>query len=247
LAGQSEEQRQRDLMGNWKFKSAGDDMIKWADMDRFYSNAYQYGDNVRRASCDVALEGGDHTVLWLWVGNHIQDMFSCQRNADDTRDIVRAKLAEWGVREENFTYDMQGVGQLFKGSFKTAMPFNNQEAVEPEFKHLYCNLKSQAAYLFAQDVIEGRVSINPDLLDRRIENSKTTLREVLNIERKAIRRDDSRYDKGWAIIKKDVMKKFVGHSPDFIEGLLYRKIFDIKKRKHTRPRLARFVTNKRYM
>ena len=40
-------------------------------------------------------------------------------------------------------------------------------------------------------------------------------------------------EKGWTIIKKIIMKKLVGHSPDFIEALLMRMIFEIKhKRKH---------------
>lgn len=208
-------------------------------MDAFYKNAFQFGDNVKRVSCDVAFDGGDNLVMWLWVGNHIQDIYVCHEDASRTVEIVRAKLAEWGVREENFTYDLNGVGQTFKGFFPKAMPFNNMEAVEEGAKHLYVNLKSQAAYLFAMDLIESRISINPALLDRKI--GKQTLREILNVERKAIRRDDSKEDKGWAIIQKKVMKQIVGHSPDHIEGLIYRKIFDIKKRRHTKPRLMKYV------
>ena len=96
-------------------------------------------------------------------------------------------------------------------------------------KHLYVNLKSQAAYEFAMDLIEGRISINHDLLDRKFGGSKLTLREILNLERKAIRRDDTRIDKGWALITKKLMISLVGHSPDYIEGLIYKKKFDIKK------------------
>ena len=52
-------------------------------------------------------------------------------------------------------------------------------------------------------------------------------------ERKAIRKDEDSEEKGWTIIKKIIMKKLVGHSPDFIEALLMRMIFEIKhKRKH---------------
>lgn len=244
LAGQSEEQRQRDLKGNWRFKSAGDDLIKWAHMDAFYKNAFQFGDNVKRVSCDVAFDGGDNLVMWLWVGNHIQDIYECHEDASRTVEIVRAKLMEWGVREENFTYDLNGVGQTFKGFFPKAMPFNNMEAVEEGAKHLYVNLKSQAAYLFAMDLIEGRISINPALLDKKL--GKQTLREILNVERKAIRRDDAKEDKGWAIIQKKIMKQIVGHSPDRIEGLIYKKIFDIKKRRHTKPRLMKYVNPNRY-
>ena len=246
LAGQSEEQRQRDLKGNWRFKSASDDLIKWAHMDAFYKNAFQYGDSIKRVSCDVAFDGGDNLVMWLWVGNHIQDIYVCHHDSARTVEIVKSKLMDWGVREENFTYDLNGVGQTFKGYFPKANPFNNLEAVDVKVKHLYTNLKSQAAYEFAMDLIERRISINPELLDRKYGGSKQTLREILNIERKAIRRDDSKEDKGWALIIKKIMKQIVGHSPDYIEGLIYKKIFDIKVKKHTKPRMMRYVNPMRY-
>ncbi len=235
LAGQSEERRQRDLAGNWRFKSAGDDLIKWAHMDAFYNNSIQYGDGRKRVSCDVAFDGGDNLVMWLWIGNHIQDEFECQCDSRKTVEIVKAKLSQWGVREEDFTYDLNGVGQTFKGWFPKANPFNNLEAVDIKSKHLYVNLKSQAAYELAEDIINLRISINPELLDRKPNGSKLTIREILNVERKAIRRDDSKEDKGWAIIKKDIMKRLVGHSPDRFEALIYKKKFDIKKQ-YRKPR-----------
>lgn len=229
LAGQSEEQRQRDLQGNWKFKSAGDDLIKWSHMENFFNNPMQIGDGVKRVSCDVAFDGGDNLVMWLWVGNHIQDVFVSRQDSRRTVELVKAKLNDWGVREENFTYDLQGAGQTFKGWFKKAVPFNNQSAVDNDVKHLYYNLKSQAAYELAMDIIDGKISINPDLLDRKFGGLKYTVREILNLERKIIRRDDSLINKGWALIKKGVMKQLIGHSPDWFEGLIYKKIFDIKK------------------
>lgn len=229
LAGQSEEQRQRDLQGNWKFKSTGDDLIKWSHMESFFNNPMQIGDGVKRVSCDVAFDGGDNLVMWLWVGNHIQDVFVSRQDSRRTVELVKAKLNDWGVREENFTYDLQGAGQTFKGWFKKAIPFNNQSPVDNDVKHLYYNLKSQAAYELAMDIIDGKISINPDLLDRKFGGLKYTVREILNIERKIIRRDDLLINKGWALIKKGVMKQLIGHSPDWFEGLIYKKIFDIKK------------------
>lgn len=53
------------------------------------------------------------------------------------------------------------------------------------------------------------------------------LRDILMRERKAIRKNDKAYDKGWCIIKKSEMKRIVGHSPDFIEGLMMIMIFTI--------------------
>lgn len=150
LGGQSEEQRSRDLEGNWKFKSKGDDMIKMTHMDDFYNNAQQIDDGVRRVSCDAAFDGGDNLVMWLWVGWHIKDVYVCRADSQETVNNVRAKLKEWGVLEENFTYDLNGLGQIFKGFFRSAIPFNNRESVDEENKGLYDTIKSQAAYLFAK-------------------------------------------------------------------------------------------------
>ena len=88
--------------------------------------------------------------------------------------------------------------------------------------------------MFACKLIDGEISINPDLLDRKFSGKgfeNVPLRQILNKERKAIRKDNDAYDKGWQLIKKAVMKKLVGHSPDYIEALLMRMIFEIKKRR----------------
>ena len=58
------------------------------------------------------------------------------------------------------------------------------------------------------------------------------------IERKCIRQDTDKQDKGWCLIKKAQMKTLVGHSPDFFESLLMRKIFDIKQPKMVVPSWA---------
>lgn len=237
LVNQSEEQRARDLDGNWKFKSAGDDFIKQSHLEQFFKLPQNTELSTRYVTCDVAFEGGDSMVMWLWEGWHIKDLFVCRFDARRAVDVVRAKLEEWKVLEENFTFDLNGVGQTFngeKGFFPRAVPFNNREATEEKYKGVYANLKSQAAYLFACKLIDGEISINPGLLDRKFSGKgfeNVPLRQILNKERKAIRKDNDAYDKGWQLIKKAVMKKLVGHSPDYIEALLMRMIFEIKKRR----------------
>lgn len=239
VSGQSEEERSRDFLGNWRFRSTGSDIIKMQHMIDFYNNAHQLGDKVRRASCDVALEGGDRLVMWLWIGNHIQDVYSCRLDSEATVRVVKAKLREWQVLEENFVYDLNGLGQYFKGFFKKAVPFNNAAAVGDDFKYMYGNLKSQAAYMFADELKNGEISINPNLLDIRFSGKNYTdvrLGDILMKERKSIARDKNKEDKGFCLVQKKIMIHIVGHSPDFIEGLYMKKIFDINKKKHSSPR-----------
>ena len=232
LVNQSDEQRAVDLDVNWRFKSAGDDMIKLAHMDAFYRNVMQTGDNQLRATCDVAADGGDNLVLVKWIGNHIDDIFVCRIGVVNAAMSVKEKLRYWQVREENFAYDLPGLGQTFKDIFTKAIPFIPKQAVDPKLKFIYGDTKSQCAYEFADGLINGAYSINPNLLQRKYSGNgyeNVPLEQILNLERKAIRQDTSQSDRAWQIIKKKEMKRYSRHSPDFIEAIMIRRIFDIKK------------------
>lgn len=243
LAQQDEEQRMRDLQANWNWKAAGDDMIKYEDMEAFFHNSIQQGDGVRRASADIAFTGGDNFVMWIWIGDHIQDVIVMRLDPKTVVEVVMAKLREWGVEECNFTYDMQGIGQYFKGFFKDAVPFNNQAAPiasskseEDGIKYLYKDLKSQCAWIFYKAIKELNISINPSLLERKYSGNgykDWTLERILQKERKAIRRDENSDDRGFRILTKKIAKKYVGHSPDFIESLYYVFLLSrLQKKKH---------------
>ena len=238
LAQQSDEQRARDLEGNWNYKIAGDDLIKMEDMEHFYAQPKIPG-GAKYASCDIAFEGGDSLVMWLWEGMHIKDIYVCRNNAKTTINNVKVKLGEWGVLEENFVYDLNGLGQTFRGFFPRAKPFNNMEGVDPKYKGMYHDLKSQCAYIFAHKLMDGAMSIEPRLLSLRFSGrafDKAELRQILMRERKAIRPSDDSSDKGFTLIRKAQMKAIVGHSPDYIEALLMRMVFEIGKGVHRKPR-----------
>lgn len=237
LVNQSEEQRARDLDGNWKYKSVGEDVIKLSDMENFYSNAEQRADEQRYMTADVAFDGGDQCFFVLWVGNHIEDMFFCQRNSKDTIATINALLDRWRVRQENFAYDLLGVGQVVKGFFQKAIPYNAREAVEEKYRGMYYNLNAQVAYYFADHIKDGTYSINPDLLNIRISGKgykNITIKERLNIERRCInfrKEDKSRL----------VEKHINGSSPDIIDAIKMREIFNIK-RIHHKPKNLGLIT-----
>lgn len=239
LAQQDEESRARDLEGNWNFRNSGDDMIKMEDMERMFRSTEQSEPNIRYASCDIAFTGGDSLVMWLWRGWHIQDVFVCRADSRQSVAMVRQKLSEWGVMETNFCYDLNGLGQMFKGFFPHAVEFNNMgspidvnSSDSSAIRNMYGNLKSQAAYLFAMRIKEGRVSIEDSLLDRKFSGDgfeNLPLRQILQRERKCVRANVDTADKGFSLIKKSMMKKYVGHSPDYFEALIMREIFELKQ------------------
>lgn len=243
LAQQSEEQQARDLMGNWNFMAMGDDLIKMSDLQACFDNAQQLGDGIRRVSCDVAFTGGDQCVMWLWIGFHVQDVYVCKKDSKTTIESVKAKLEEWHVTENHFTYDLNGLGQILKGFFPRAIPFNNLEAVKPKYKGMYDTIKSQCAFMFATKILDREISFNPSILNRRFSGKgykNRPLQDILQIERKSIRKDENKADKGDCLIGKAQMKILVGHSPDFVEGLFMRMIFEIR---HSVVEIPQWVSN----
>lgn len=247
LLNQPPEVRAREFDGNWDIIKMGDDLIQAYHLDKIFQNAQMIGDGVRRATCDVAGTGGDNCVTWLWIGNHVADVYVCRRDPYTTVGLLRAKLQEWGVLEQNFAYDLNGMGQVLKGAFPRAVPFNNQEAVAEKDKGLYDNKKSQCAYKFAEHTQQGDWSIEPSLLKRKYKIGKETktLYDILQLERKCIKQDMSKEDKGWCLIHKEQMKNkaVVGHSPDFFEALFMREIFDIK---HTQVAIPKWLKKKNH-
>jgi len=240
LAQQDEEQRARDLEGNWNFKRTGDDMIKMEDMELMFNAAEQTLNGVRYVSADIAFEGGDFCVMWLWEGLHIKDLFVMRENSANTESMFAAKLIEWGVREENVVYDYWGVGQALSGHFKRAVKFTGTERPKEPFDKSYKNVKSQCAEMLAHFIQDGKISIEPRLLDLRFSGKKgkysnTPLRQILMKERKCIRHKESSTIGGFELINKEGMIKAVGYSPDFFESLIYRMIFDVKTQ-HKKPK-----------
>lgn len=242
LAQQDEEQRMRDLEANWNWKAAGDDMVKIEDLEGIFNNSMQLDDEVHRASADIAFTGGDNFVMWHWIGRHTKDLIVMRLDSKTIVSVVQSKLREWGVEECNFTYDMQGVGQYFKGFFPDAVPFNNQAAPialdrkeEEGIKYLYKDLKSQCAFMFYTEIKERGISIEPALLDRKFSGNgfkNATLRQILMKERKSLRRDETGSDRGFKLLPKKLAKRYVGHSPDFWESWFYIEIFRLTKKKH---------------
>lgn len=231
LYQQPPEVRARELEGNWDIIRTGDDIIQPAHLERVFHNPPIMGDRIKRASCDVAGDGGDNCWTWFRIGKHIQDCFVCKLNVYDTIPLIKAKLREWGVNEENFIYDLQGVGQVFKGAFPNAVKFNNQEACDGDDRKLYDCKKSQCAYLFAQHTQQAEWSIEPTLLDRvyNVHGVDMSVKNILMQERKAIRQDMSKQDRGWCLIHKEQMKhkSIVGRSPDAVEALCQFEKFDL--------------------
>lgn len=251
LGAQDRAQVMRDLKANWNAVEETDDLVTFDDMEDIFENSFQLDDHHRYVTGDIALEGGDNLILWLWEGWHVKDMFVCRTDSKRTAALVRHQLKVWGVDESSFCYDGQGIGTYIKGFFPRALKFISQaspmaepiekdskddEADEEDVKYAYKDLKSQCAFLLYLKIKDKGISFDPSLLDREVSGNGydgLPLRQILQKERLVIKRDNSIRNKGFALMSKRLTKQFIGHSPDFFDALIYRVYFDLADVKQT--------------
>lgn len=222
ISARGTESTTNDIVGVWRDIDSGSSLLSMDDMEKFFNNS-EKRDGYMRASADVALKN-DFFVLYALDGHHICDI-EIWRGAmsDDVIPFVEKFLAKNGVRKENFTFDQNGLGMwlsestAFKGK---AQPFNNKSA--PSDTRMWNNLKSECAERFVKAIKNGEYSISEEVLNKKFTDKKKhvyTVKERLMEERRALKRKDSATSR-FEIIEKTQMKLEVGHSPDFIEGLL---------------------------
>lgn len=220
VAAEGGESSVNDIVGIWQDFDSSSSLLTMDDMLSFFRNT-EKRDGFMRASADVAIKG-DFLVIYAFDGHHICDV-EVRRGimSDDIIPFIAGFLKKNGVREENFTFDENGLGlwiaesSAFKGR---AVPFNNRTA--PSDIRLWNNLKSECADKFVKALKAGEFSISEDVLKRKFVDGKRhiyTVEERLLAERHALKRKDEA--QRFEIISKPQMKTEVGHSPDFIEAL----------------------------
>ena len=229
ISARGGESTSNDIEGVWRDIDDGDSLLTAEDMEEFFGNTEQ-SDGFMRASCDVALTT-DFMVLYAFNGHHIVDIEAWMGTpTDEVVDFVKKFLNKNGVRNENFTYDYNGLGIWLADNIKGAIPFNNKSASSDP--RMWNNLKSECAERFVQAIKKKEFSIREELLDRIYTDKKGikfSVRDRLMAERRAVKRKEN--DGGrFEIIQKPQMRLEVGHSPDFIEAFfMVMHLFGKKK------------------
>lgn len=211
-----------DIRGVWADIDDTDSLLTVDDMQRFFNNTPQTS-GTRVAGGDLALKE-DWFVLWAMDGWHIIDVEAYKGVATErAAGIVKEFLKKNNVPVENFTFDGDGLGVIFKKSedqaLQRAVPFGNR--VSARDKVAYTNRKSECAGILISAIQNGTISIDESVLRKTFSERKImfTIRDKLMEERLVMRWIENESPR--TLIKKKDMKQIINHSPDFIEGLIY--------------------------
>lgn len=226
----------RNLEGNWNIKDVSDEMVTRSQMEYMFDEDRQaLRTGTKYISIDVALLGVDNFVIVIWDGMHIEDVLVKQRiTSGEAYSITQDILNEYGVRESNMVYDYTGNGQALN-DFKRAYPVKPQSpAVGAE--NNYDSIKSQILYKFGIALQEGQITCSVNVANKLFEYGKGTkkeklsFKEIMQNERRALMIAEST-GKTKMLSKKDMKKILGGQSPDFLEAVAYRMVFELDKKK----------------
>lgn len=220
IAARGGESTTNDIVGIWRDVETGNSLLSSDDVRGFYENA-ERRDGVMRASADIALSG-DFFVIYALDGHHVCDVEAWRGMlSEDVPAFIEHFLKKNGVRMENFTYDSNGLGLWIKqdSRFSRARPFNNRSA--PSDVRQWNTLKSEAAEKFVHAIKRREFSIDTEILAKTFTDSKGrtfSFADRFMEERLALKRKNNvaRFE----IIEKPQMKVEIGHSPDWVEGLM---------------------------
>lgn len=236
----------RNLDGNWNVKQDGDEMVTRAQMDyMFDENRPALRTGKKYMSIDVALLGLDNFVIIVWDGMHIIDVIVKKRiTSTEALGITKELLNENGVLESNCVYDYTGNGQALN-DLRRAFPVKPQQP--PMGKEMnYDNIKSQIMFSFGRYLQEGKITCSPEVANRLYDygrgskKEKLSFKEIMQNERRALMIAEST-GKTKMMAKKDMKKILGGCSPDFLEAVAYRIVFELDKK------VAKGITGLEYL
>lgn len=209
-----------DIRGVWRDVDDTGALITMDDMNRFFDNVPQVN-GTRVGGGDIALRD-DWLVLWALDGMHIIDIFAKRYvTSEDVIPLILEFLRKNEIPKENFAFDVNGIGNWLKQSeeLRGCWGFDNKAPAKD--KTSYNTRKSECAGMLVDALQNGQLSIDESVLRKTYTEKRIpfSVRDKLVEERIAIKWKEDENPK--ALIKKSDMKALLGHSPDFIEALLY--------------------------
>jgi hypothetical protein len=222
--------KERLLYGNWEYD---DDPTVLCDYDAicdcFTNQHVPAGD--KAISADLAMQGRDRFVVGSWEGMRVTiDIDKEKATGKIIETDVKNVMEKRSVGRSRTVADSDGLGAYLESYLTGIKEFHGgaqsiPTGVDPVTKKPvleFANLKSQCAYELASYINKREMLIicTPEQKEIIIEELGVLKADNVNA--------DERKKK---IISKDKMKEILGHSPDYLDMLLMKMIFELKPKK----------------
>lgn len=209
------------VLGDWEFSAdenqctSYEHLLSMYEPNEFVSTSTAEIDNTNFITLDVAFES-DKCIAVIWSGLDVVKILDIPKDKKP-EDVIKELQKEHDVLTRNLVYDATGSGNYLKNYFPGSYAFHaggKPIRDKAEFEHL----KTQCYFKLAELINDGKIKILDDNFKEEL------IDECLQI--KTIPRE--KIDGKIKMIKKDEIKKFIGRSPDILDALSERMVFELK-------------------
>jgi PBSX family phage terminase large subunit len=218
--------RARLLEGSFEYDDDPAKLIEYdAILDMF--DLHPTGE-IKTMSVDVARLGSDKTVIMIWQGLFVKDIYVYEKQETDKTEAEILRLADKEqIGKSRIIIDEDGVGGGICDHIKGCTGFVNnsspiQTSKKQDEKYNYSNLKSQCYFLLADYINKRKIGIT--------KNINPKYKELLIEDLEQVKRKDPDKDSKLAVVPKEKVKEILGRSTDFSDALSMGLYFEIDKR-----------------
>lgn len=236
LMAQDDETKAQLLYGNWKRILSDRDIYEYYSFLGAFDNVKAVSKGHKYITADIALEGSNMFIIGCWDGWELIDIEIIPKSkGNDVINAITAMAQKHGVVNSDICFDADGVGGFVDGFIPGAKGFNGGT---PAMKvkdatsgavvvENYFNLRTQCYYRSGKRVGVGDMKISPYVANKMYDD-KMTVRQRMMFERRVVKKDAKTPDGKLKIISKEEMKaKLNGGSPDIMDMVAMREIFDL--------------------
>lgn len=236
LEGLTGTARQRLLLGDWDYDSDDDCLISSEKIFELYVNQNVQRTGIKYISSDVGRFGKDKTTIWVWDGMVVIQVVVLYKK--DTTEVAREILRLAMIHQvpmTNIVVDDDGIGGGVVDKIPGCYGFVNNSGPLPNKKdpnkdENFENLKAQCYYELAEQTNKAFIKIEYDLGSMIDPVTGDTVKQMLNQELEQVRKKAVDKDRKNGILAKDEVKKILGRSPDYSDGMMMRMVFELSLR-----------------
>lgn len=217
--------RERLLNGNFDYDDDPNSLIDYEIILNMFKNDHVIKSGTKYIVADIARYGSDKAIIAVWDGWVLIDylMFAISSTVD-IQNAIQALREKYQIPRNMCLADEDGVGGGVVDNSKISGFVNNSKP----FNVHYYNLKTECGYLLAENA--HKIYIECELPE--------TEKEKIIQELGQLKTYDADKDGKLRILPKDKIKDNIGRSPDWLDVLIMRNKYAIKKPR-TKTKLLR--------
>ena len=206
------------VFGEWEYDDDPNWLVDYDAICDIFTNDFIAETGSPFISTDLAGKGRDRWVVGTWRGMvcrlPIAQGFSLGKEMEQKLHRLSVALK---VPRSSIVSDADGLGFYLESYLTGIKEFHG--GIRAENPDQYSSLKAECAYKLAEKINkrELRIICSPETAD--LIKQELAVLKAKNTNAAEQRRD---------IINKDTMKQLLGRSPDFLDVLIMRMIFEIK-------------------